>query len=1008
MSVHKHICTAVLLLCAVAIANNTNEIVATHYDNTEAITIPKLLHYQGKLTTLAGLPVTDSTYSITFRLFNTLTGGSSFWNETQNIATNQGIFNVLLGTNNSIDTIPQSGNCYLEMQVNPNPAMTPRIRLVSSAYAYLSKKADTSNYALSANIQYVDSARIATNAHKLQGKDTIALSAKFVDEGQTNAITNTMITDNAVTSAKIQDGTIQLVDLAFTPATRPLTPGVSSSEILDGAISNFKIQANAVTTDKISDGTIIRQDVASTFKAPYADTSDYVRNVTLNYVDSARVATNAHKLQGKDTLALSNKFVDEGQANSITSAMIVDGTITNADISATAGISDIKLSGTGALITNLNADLLDGQHASAFALTNHTHAYVDSARISTNTYKLQGKDTLALSAKFVDEGQVNAISNAMITDNAIISSKIQDGTILRQDVAATFKAPYADTSDYVRNINITYVDSARVATNAHKLQGKDTTALDARYVNEGQTSSITSSMITDGTIIRDDVAPVFKAPYSDTADYARSTPPVGYIDSARVALDAYNAFKLQGQDTSDLSIKFINNGQTAGGVLTGTYPNPILKEAAVFSVHIADSTIDEIDIKDNAISSAKIINGTILREDVATNFKAPYADTSDYIRNLSVTYVDSARVSTNAHKLQGKDTTALDARYVNEGQVSSVNSAMILDLTITNADISNVAGISDVKLSGSGAIVSNFNADMLDGQHASAFSLTGHIHPYVDSARVSTNTYKLQGKDTLALSAKFVDENQTNAISTAMIIDGNVTMPKINQSGASTGQVIKWTGSSWAPSNDSIGTGIFLPLAGGTMTGAITSTGDPEITMGKANFGSGNLNTGIQAFVTGINNRARGHFSVVSGGGGGFHVADSNSAIGNYSTVGGGSKNIASGLKSTISGGDRNSATNEYTTVGGGVLNTASGGSATVSGGSQNIANNFYGTVSGGLQNSASGNTSTIGGGFADTANAMYSGVFSGCNNLAGDEAADTAAVVVGGRDNRATGKYTF
>ncbi|MEO0075850.1 MAG: hypothetical protein ABIK31_07105, partial [candidate division WOR-3 bacterium] len=63
----------------------------------DIINTPKLLNYQGKLTNLAGNPLPDSTYSITFRLFNSQSGGSAFWTETQNVQTNGGIFNVLLG-----------------------------------------------------------------------------------------------------------------------------------------------------------------------------------------------------------------------------------------------------------------------------------------------------------------------------------------------------------------------------------------------------------------------------------------------------------------------------------------------------------------------------------------------------------------------------------------------------------------------------------------------------------------------------------------------------------------------------------------------------------------------------------------------------------------------------------------------------------------------------------------------------------------------------------------------
>ena len=162
--------------------------------------------------------------------------------------------------------------------------------------------------------------------------------------------------------------------------------------------------------------------------------------------------------------------------------------------------------------------------------------------------------------------------------------------------------------------------------------------------------------------------------------------------------------------------------------------------------------------------------------------------------------------------------------------------------------------------------------------------------------------------------------------------------------------------------------GSFLPLNGGTMTGAISNAGDPPITMGKGNFGSGNINTGTQAFAAGSNNRARGNYSVV-GGGGGPTAADSNSAIGLYSTVGGGNANTAS---------------SNYSTVGGGSGNVTSGSSAaTVGGGVWNIASEIYATIGGGSFNSASGYASTVGGGRYDPASLGYATVAGGYLNKA-------------------------
>jgi hypothetical protein len=178
------------------------------------------------------------------------------------------------------------------------------------------------------------------------------------------------------------------------------------------------------------------------------------------------------------------------------------------------------------------------------------------------------------------------------------------------------------------------------------------------------------------------------------------------------------------------------------------------------------------------------------------------------------------------------------------------------------------------------------------------------------------------------------------------------------------------------------------------MTGAITNSGDPAITMGKGNFGMGNLNTGVQAFVAGRNNRARGMYSTVAGGGG-ETAADSNSALGNWSAVGGGIKNIASGPNiPTIGGGGFNTASGSYATVSGGISNTASADNATVGGGSGNVASSSSATVAGGWSNVATGTSApTVGGGESNVASGSHAAVGGGRYN----SARGGYAVVAGG-----------
>jgi len=214
------------------------------------------------------------------------------------------------------------------------------------------------------------------------------------------------------------------------------------------------------------------------------------------------------------------------------------------------------------------------------------------------------------------------------------------------------------------------------------------------------------------------------------------------------------------------------------------------------------------------------------------------------------------------------------------------------------------------------------------------------------------------------------------------------------------------------------GGGPYLPLAGGTMTGAITNTGNPSITMGKGNFGTGNTNSGNNSFVAGEQNIASGNRSTV---GGGF----SNSASGDSSVVGGGSGNVSSWKAATVAGGSRNTASDAYATVGGGhnnqanansatvgggAVNTASQNASTVSGGSFNTANAQSAVVGGGTSNIASGDYSTVGGGVLNRARGLASTVAGGGGAFAPDSnsALGSYSSVPGGRANKAAGNYSL
>ena len=71
---------------------------------TDAVTIPRMLSYQGKLTDSLGNPVMDTLYAVRFRLYAEPTGGTPFWEEEQQVRTKSGLFSALLGSMAPITT----------------------------------------------------------------------------------------------------------------------------------------------------------------------------------------------------------------------------------------------------------------------------------------------------------------------------------------------------------------------------------------------------------------------------------------------------------------------------------------------------------------------------------------------------------------------------------------------------------------------------------------------------------------------------------------------------------------------------------------------------------------------------------------------------------------------------------------------------------------------------------------------------------------------------------------
>ena len=98
--------------------------------------VPKLINYQGRLHDNLGNPVPDGPYSMRFLLYDDELAGASHWADLiNNIQVTDGLFNVILGDNTPLqDSVFNYGELWLQVIVE-GESITPRTRLVSSAYS---------------------------------------------------------------------------------------------------------------------------------------------------------------------------------------------------------------------------------------------------------------------------------------------------------------------------------------------------------------------------------------------------------------------------------------------------------------------------------------------------------------------------------------------------------------------------------------------------------------------------------------------------------------------------------------------------------------------------------------------------------------------------------------------------------------------------------------------------------------------------------------------------------
>jgi hypothetical protein len=266
-------------------------------------------------------------------------------------------------------------------------------------------------------------------------------------------------------------------------------------------------------------------------------------------------------------------------------------------------------------------------------------------------------------------------------------------------------------------------------------------------------------------------------------------------------------------------------------------------------------------------------------------------------------------------------------------------------------------------------------SDMVDNFHASAVPGASDLFPrsFAD--------------------AEYVNENQTDAVTSPMILDGDigtldladdaVSSAKILDSTIVRADVFRTFKAPYSDTADYARSAPATPDADWTITGNVLHpSAQYGLSLRGSNFlygtrDSTHVNLGVSC-TTGTPGFTWAYCTV---GGGWRNAANDENA-----TVSGGRDNKASDNGSTVSGGILNSATNILATVGGGQNNIASNSRSTVSGGSDNLAGGNSSVVSGGWQNSALGSGSAVGGGSYNSVTGGSSGIPAGQSDTVGGD----------------------
>ena len=329
----------------------------------------------------------------------------------------------------------------------------------------------------------------------------------------------------------------------------------------------------------------------------------------------------------------------------------------------------------------------------------------------------------------------------------------------------------------------------------------------------------------------------------------------------------------------------LTTSSTADGDISGAFSNLQIKANAVGSTELAGSAVTTGKIAAGAVTAVKLdnmgaSNGQILKWNGTT--WAPSTDLSGSVltagNGINITGTAPNQTIENSGDTDagddltitstaGGDVTGLFANLQLKADV--VSTTELADNAVENANIKNatITGTKINAMSATSGQVLKFNgttwtpandqtgtANVLEGAginvtvNGTDFTVTntGDLNDLDDITTSTIANGDVTGPfSNLQLKAAVVTNTElaANAVGTNNLINGAVTAVKINNMGAGTGQILRFNGTNWAPSNEAAGAadnwGTQVVVSTATLSGS--GTGVSPLTLAQQGASAGQV-----------------------------------------------------------------------------------------------------------------------------------------------------------------------